>query len=187
MGAPGGEASFSLHSAGSPRVDDVKEWFGLLARLVVGGVWLAAGALKIPDPASSVRAVRAYDLLPESAVPTVGHALPALEIVLGVALIVGVLIRFSAVLSALLQVAFIIGISSAWVRGLEIECGCFGNGGVDTNAAAHYPWDIARDVGLLLLSLWLVWRPRTRLALDNLIFRPLERTTDVREQAHVNH
>jgi uncharacterized membrane protein YphA (DoxX/SURF4 family) len=119
-------------------------------------------------------------------VPTIGHALPALEIVLGLALIVGVLIRFSAVLSALLQVAFIIGISSAWARGLEIECGCFGNGGVDTNAAAHYPWDIARDVGLLLLSLWLVWRPRTRLALDNLIFRPLERTTDVREQAHVN-
>ena len=165
----------------------MKEWFGLLGRLVVGGVWLAAGVLKVPDPASSVRAVRAYDLLPEAVVPTIGHALPALEIVLGVALIVGVLVRFTAALSALLQPAFIIGIASPWARGLEIQCGCFGgDGSADANAAAQYPWDIARDVGLLLLSLWLVWRPRTRLALDNLIFRPLERTTDVREQAHVN-
>ena len=150
----------------------MKEWYGLLARLVVGGVWLAAGALKVPDPASSVRAVRAYDLLPESVVPTIGHALPALEIVLGVALIVGVLVRGAAVLSAILQVAFIIGISSAWARGLQIDCGCFGDGGFDADATAKYPWEIARDVGLLLLSLWLVWRPRTRFALDNLIFRP---------------
>ena len=36
------------------------EWFGLVARLVTGGVWLVAGALKLPDPAASVRAVRAY-------------------------------------------------------------------------------------------------------------------------------
>src|SRR4051794_13609155 len=46
-------------------------WAGLVARLVVGGVWIAAGWLKLPDPAESVRAVRAYDLLPESIVPTV--------------------------------------------------------------------------------------------------------------------
>ena len=48
-------------------------WFLLAARLLVGGVWVVAGALKLPDPAASVRAVRAYDLLPEAIVPTVGH------------------------------------------------------------------------------------------------------------------
>jgi uncharacterized membrane protein YphA (DoxX/SURF4 family) len=151
----------------------VREWFGLLARLVTGGVWLTAGLLKIGDGAASVRAVRAYDLLPEAVVPTLGHALPALEVVVGLALVAGFLTRWFGGLSALLQVAFIIGIASAWARGLEIKCGCFGNGGPDVNAAAHYPWDIARDVGLLLLSLWLVWRPLTRLSLDSLIFRPL--------------
>jgi uncharacterized membrane protein YphA (DoxX/SURF4 family) len=168
----------------------VKEWFGTLARLVVGGVWLAAGLLKVNDGAASVRAVRAYDLLPESVVPTVGHALPALEIVVGLALVVGALVRGVAVVSALLQVAFIIGISSAWARGLQIDCGCFGDGGFDADAAAKYPWDIARDVGLLLLSLWLVWRPRTRLALDTFIFRPLtappERLDHADEQANVH-
>jgi uncharacterized membrane protein YphA (DoxX/SURF4 family) len=166
----------------------VKEWFGTLARLVVGGVWLVAGLLKVSDGAASVRAVRAYDLLPESVVPTVGHALPALEIVVGLALVAGALVRGVAVVSALLQVAFIIGISSAWARGLQIECGCFGGGGFDADAAAQYPWDIARDAGLLLLSLWLVRRPRTRLALDTFIFRPLplERFDHADEQEHVN-
>jgi uncharacterized membrane protein YphA (DoxX/SURF4 family) len=165
----------------------VKEWFGTLARLVVGGVWLAAGLLKVGDGAGSVRAVRAYDLVPESVVPTVGHALPAHEVVVGLALVLGALTRGVAVVSALLQVAFIIGISSAWARGLQIDCGCFGGGGFDADATSKYPWEIARDTGLLLLSLWLVWRPRTRLSLDHLIFRPLtappERLDHVDEQA----
>ena len=165
----------------------MKEWFGTLARLVVGGVWLAAGLLKVSDGAASVRAVRAFRLLPESVVPTVGHALPALEIVVGLALVLGVLTRGTAVVSSLLQVAFIIGIASAWARGLEIKCCCFGNGGADPNAASQYPWEIARDTGLLLLSLWLVWRPRTRLALDTLIFRPLPAARPMDEPGELQH
>lgn len=141
---------------------------GLVARLVVGGVWLAAGVLKLPDPAENVRAVRAYRLLPEGVVPFVGHLLPVLEIVVGVCLVLGLLTRMMALLSALMLSAFIIGIASAWARGLQIECGCFGGGaGPGVNATAKYPWDIARDVGLMLLSAWLVWRPRTRYAVDN--------------------
>lgn len=153
-------------------------WFGLVARLVTGGVWVVAGALKVPHPGESVRAVRAYDLLPEGVVPTVGHALPALEIVVGLALVAGVFVRWTAVVSALLFAAFVVGIASAWARGLSIDCGCFGGGGYEEGARAAYPWEIARDLGLFLLAAWLVWRPRTRLALDNLIFRRHERTFD---------
>ena len=145
-------------------------WFGLAARLVVGGVWIAAGALKLPDPAASVRAVRAYDLLPESVVPTVGHLLPVVEVVVGLCLVLGVLVRWMSVASVLLFAAFIFGISAAWSRGLRIECGCFGGGGYDPNATSEYPREIARDVGLLLLSAYLVWRPRTRWSLDGLLF-----------------
>ncbi len=70
-------------------------------------------------------------------------------------------------LSCLLLVAFIVGIASAWARGLQIECGCFGGGGGPAvNASAAYPWELARDVGLLAASAWLVWRPRTPLSVD---------------------
>lgn len=141
-----------------------------MVRLVVGGVWIVAGALKLPDPAASVRAVRAYDLLPETVVPTVGHLLPVVEVVVGLCLVLGLLVRFSGVLSVLLFAAFVVGIASAWHRGLQIDCGCFGGGGYAEGATDDYPWEIARDSALLVASAWLAWRPRTRLALDNRLF-----------------
>ena len=97
-----------------------------------------------------------------------GHALPILEILVGLCLLLGLLTRVAAGMSMLLLVAFVVGVGSAWARGLSIECGCFGGGaGPAANAAAKYPWEIARDLGLLALSAWLVRRPRTPWATDN--------------------
>ena len=83
----------------------------------------------------------------------------------------------------MLQVAFIIGIASVWARGISINCGCFGDGGPDPDAISKYPWEIARDVGLLLLSLFLVWLRRTPLALDNLLYAATPEGRDVEEAA----
>jgi uncharacterized membrane protein YphA (DoxX/SURF4 family) len=151
---------------------------GVLARLVVGVVDLVAGIAKFPDPAANVRQVRAFDILPEAVVPTVGHALPTIEIIVGSALVLGLLTRAFAVIGALFFVAFIIGIAAAWVRGLEINCGCFGSQGVPANPHRQYAIDIARDIGLLLCCAWLTVWPRTRLALDNLLFPHHERLPD---------
>ncbi len=143
---------------------------GLIARLVTGGVWIVAGGLKVTDPAASIDAIRAYELLPWSVVEPLGYALPAVEIVVGLALVLGAFTRGAAVVSALLFVAFIIGIASVWARGIEIDCGCFGGGGPKEDAASAYPWEIARDAALLVVSLYLVVVRRTRLAVDNLLF-----------------
>jgi uncharacterized membrane protein YphA (DoxX/SURF4 family) len=148
----------------------VKEWLGTAARLLTGGVWIWAGAIKLPDPDQSVLSVRAYQLLPGDTATTVGHLLPVLEVVVGACLVLGLLTRGAALVSGLLFVAFIIGIASVWARGITIDCGCFGDGGFDPDAASRYPWEIARDVGLLALSAYLLWQGRTRLALDNLLF-----------------
>lgn len=145
-------------------------WVGLLARLVTGGVWIVAGGLKITEPDASIAAVRAYQLLPSSVAEAVGIALPAVELVIGLALVIGVFTRGAAVLSALLFVAFIIGIASVWARGIEIDCGCFGGGGAKAGAASDYPWEIARDTALLAASLLVVSVRRTRLALDSVLF-----------------
>lgn len=149
----------------------MKEWVGLVARLVVGTVWIWAGAAKVLDPAQSVAAVRAYQLLPGTLAEPVGQLLPVLEVLVGALLVLGLLTRAAAVVSSLLFVAFIIGIASVWARGLSIDCGCFGGGGYDPDAASKYPWEIARDAILLLLSLFLVWLPSSRLSLDSLLFR----------------
>ncbi len=150
----------------------VTTWLGLVARLVTGGVWLVAGGVKLMDPAASVRAVRAYDLLPEAIVPAVGYLLPAVEVAVGLMLVLGVFTRAAAVTSVALFAIFIAGIISVWMRGISIDCGCFGGGGAKKDAIDDYPWEIARDFGLLLLSAWLVWMPRTALAVDNLLRSP---------------
>ena len=151
-------------------------WTGLLARLIIGGVWVYAGLLKLPHPEASVSAVRAYQLLPTGAAEVVGHVLPMLEVVIGVCLNSGLLTRVNGAVSALLQIAFVIGIGSVWSRGIEIDCGCFGDGGPDPDALSKYPWEITRDLGLMALSLYLVIKPRTAFALDALIFGKPEPT-----------
>ncbi|MDN5746245.1 MAG: DoxX family membrane protein, partial [Nocardioidaceae bacterium] len=137
---------------------------------VTGGVWLVAGGLKLTEPDASIDAVRAYQLLPSSMAEAVGLVLPSVEVVLGLALVLGVLTRSAAVVSALLFVAFVIGIASVWARGIEINCGCFGGGGAQAGASSEYPWEIARDAALLLASLFVAWLGRTRLALDSVLF-----------------
>lgn len=151
-----------------------KSIVGILARLIVGGVWIVAGALKIGSPESSITAVRAYQLLPMGMAETVGRLLPAFELIIGICLVLGVLLRVTGLISALMQLAFIIGIASVWMRGISINCGCFGDGGAVEDAFSKYPWEIARDVGLMLLSLWLVFGPATPFALDRILFKKTE-------------
>ncbi|WP_432558291.1 MauE/DoxX family redox-associated membrane protein [Granulicoccus sp. GXG6511] len=148
------------------------EWFGLVARVVLAVVWLIASLLKLPYLEESVLAVRGYQILPYDLAVVVGYLLPIIELILGLLLIVGLFTRPAAVVSALIMIAFVIGIAQAWARGLAIDCGCFGGGGEIAleEAQAKYPWDIARDVGLFLLAAWLVWRPRTPFSLDEKLF-----------------
>ena len=54
---------------------------------------------------------------------------PGSRSAVGLLLVIGLLTRVSAVVLGLLLVAFIVGVGSAWARGLSIDCGCFGGGG----------------------------------------------------------
>ena len=101
---------------------------GLLARLILGVVLIWAGAAKVTSPAVSARAVRAFQILPYDFAGYVGYGLPLLEILIGLLLVIGLFTRISAAVGGLLMLAFIIGIASAWARGLTIDCGCFGGG-----------------------------------------------------------
>ncbi|HMT31785.1 MAG TPA: DoxX family membrane protein [Dermatophilaceae bacterium] len=139
---------------------------GTLLRLVLGGVLLVAGALKVTNLGASALAVRAYQLLPYDLAGYVGYALPVVEIIVGLLLILGLFTRAAAVLGGLLMLAFVIGICWAWAKGLSIDCGCFGGGGEISSGRTAYPLDFARDLVLLLAAGWLVRRPATAYALD---------------------
>ncbi len=140
-------------------------WLALGGRLILGGTLLAAGLLKVAHPYTSAAAVRAYRLLPNSLATTLGYALPWVEIGVSIALILGLYTRGASIISALLLLAFIFGVASAWARGLTIDCGCFGGGGQVAPGATRYGQEIARDVGLAVIAGFLIWRPRSNFAL----------------------
>jgi uncharacterized membrane protein YphA (DoxX/SURF4 family) len=155
----------SLHGGG--RRGDL---IGLLARLILGVVLIVAGALKVTSPASSAIAVRAFQILPYDVAGYVGYALPVVEIVVGLLLVVGLFTRAAALVGGLLMLAFLIGIISAWKRGLSIDCGCFGGGGTIGAAQTQYGKDVLRDAGLAACAAWLVARPGTAYSLSHRLF-----------------
>lgn len=161
-------ASGSHASDPLPSVRLVSSWVTTAARLVLGAVLIVSGALKINAPAMSVQAVRAYELLPEPLVQIVGYGLPVIEIIIGALLVIGLFTRVVAVIAGLVMTAFVIGIASAWARGLRIDCGCFGGGGqLAEGQDPNYLWDLLRDFGLLLCAAWIVAKPPGRFAMDS--------------------
>lgn len=101
-------------------------WALLGARLFVGAVLLAAGALKAADPSQAVMAVGAYGLVPPKLALAIGFLLPGIEIAVGAALVTGLLTRGAALLAALLSVMFLFVVGWAHWKSLDIACGCFG-------------------------------------------------------------
>jgi uncharacterized membrane protein YphA (DoxX/SURF4 family) len=143
----------------------------LLARLILGGVLLAAGGLKVFKPTDSANAVAAYKLMPTELAHLIGYALPWLEVAIGLLLIVGFMVRPAAVLSGLIMIVFIGAIASVWARGMLIDCGCFGGGGeIDPSLASevrmNYFIEIMRDLGLALAALYLYFFPYGKLSIE---------------------
>ena len=143
-------------------------WFGLISRLILGGVLFAAGWLKAFKFDESQMAVRAYEVLPISVANTLGIILPWLEIGVAILLILGVAIRPAALFSGALMLLFIAAITQAGLRGLSIDCGCFGGGGTVEPGKTRYLEEIARDSGLFLLALYLYRYPLTKFAIEKL-------------------
>lgn len=143
----------------------------LLARLLLGGVLLVAGGLKITKPTESASAVAAYKILPANLAHVVGYALPWLEVIIALLLIVGFMVRPAAIAGGAIMLVFTAAIASVWARGLLIDCGCFGGGGeIDPSLAAQvhrtYFIEILRDLGLAVTALYLYLFPYGKLSFE---------------------
>jgi putative oxidoreductase len=145
----------------------------LVSRLVLGGVFLVAGATKIPDPGGLAASIRSYELsLPEWFVSFSAHALPYLEVMLGLYLLAGLFQKVSAWATTGFTFLFLLALLQGALRGLEIDCGCFGSSAGETNSL----WlAAARDVGLLLLGLHLALAPVGSFSVDALLQRGHQR------------
>lgn len=141
--------------------------FFLLSRFALGGVFVYAGVVKIWNFAGHHSATPDFyeDIvnfhLLEALLPArfasdlamiAAIYLPWLELSAGLALLLHRAVAGAAALIALLTTIFLGALASAWARGLEISCGCFGHETLATN----YPLHLLGNAALLALALSLL-------------------------------
>lgn len=117
-------------------------WAKVLVRLVVAGLFIYAGAIKMAQPDTFLGDIESYRMMPYVMAWVVAFYLPPFEILCGLVLLISMLRNVAAVLLLLLMIVFTIAIAVAWARGLDISCGCFGASETKTN----YLWLIIRDL-----------------------------------------
>lgn len=119
----------------------------LISRLLLGGLLLAAGWPKVTEPGAFIRDIWNFHLVPESWAYWIAAGFPYLEIVAALALITGLQRRGAHVLIGGMLAVFLVFHVSAWARGLDTACGCFGT--TDPRATAWHPlWWIALVLGM---------------------------------------
>lgn len=134
------------------------------ARLLVGGVFVAAAAGKLLEPAGAFAlSLDAYRLVPDAAIPIISTWLPWGELVLGAYLVVGFETRWAGVAAALGFAVFSAAIATNLILGVPLEnCGCFGKLLSREGAAATLVGDLLLVGG----SVWLVRHPVSWASLD---------------------
>ena len=141
-------AAFLAWKGGRRR--SVRRCLGGFCRMGLGGLFAYAGAMKLCDVHAFAALIARYEMLPAFAPPILAVALPIAEVVLGLGLVVSRRVRFFAGAIAVLLAMFLVALSQAALRGLDVSCGCFGGVSSGTLGPA-----IVRDVLLLAASLWL--------------------------------
>jgi len=129
----------------------------VLFRLVLGGLFVYAGIVKVLDPLDFAQNIRNYRLVGQSLSFLAAIILPWLEILAGLALAAGVWTRASALVISALLGFFIVLTLVTIVRGLDVDCGCFGALSRKSGFGV-----ILEDLGMLYMGLCLLFAHERR-------------------------
>ena len=134
----------------------------LFVRVILGGVLVVTGALKVGHAPDLAAAIAGFRLLPAAVIPLMALLLPLFEIVLGAYLLVGLFARAAGWVACAQFVVYGAAIASAVVRGIAANCGCFG-----PNDAATADWPhVAFDLLLAALGAFIALYAPGAFALD---------------------
>lgn len=133
-------------------MSELKRYFPAAVRIALGAVFIYAAVLKIVDPVGFAGSVAAYRILPYFGSYLTAAVLPFVELTCGVLLVLGYRVRGGALIIAAMNLVFMVALGAAIVRGLDIDCGCFKQGGAKTT-----PWTaLARDTVFLAMTLFVL-------------------------------
>jgi putative oxidoreductase len=148
-------------------------WVSGFFRLVLGGIFVVSGLAKIADPVRTLLTFREFQLLPGSMEVFLAVYIPWLEFILGLSTILGILYRSSAFLIAGLNTLFILAIGSLLVRGIKVDCGCFGLMADLLHLPDQADWKaIARNLVFIGMALFIARTEASPFCLENYLKKP---------------
>tara|TARA_B100000900_G_scaffold279029_1_gene238640 strand:+ start:1351 stop:1782 length:432 start_codon:yes stop_codon:yes gene_type:complete len=121
---------------------------GQFIEIIVGAVFLWSGIAKLLDPSAFLSAILTYEVFSYKVSVIASLGVPYLELCVGACLVFRVIIVGARLLAVVLLVLFIILLSQAAMRGLDVDCGCFGSS--TKSSESGFFWPIARDVIMLI-------------------------------------
>ena len=123
-----------------------------LLRLAIAALFLFAAITKLVDPSAFAQQIANYQLTPWPVNAVLSVFLPALELCVGVCLLLGRWESGALGWVAILLTVFSGALLSAVVRGLSIDCGCFGRSIENTGTV----WPLIQNLVLLAVTgfLW---------------------------------
>ena len=121
-----------------------------IARLLLSGLFIYGGALHVFDPAEMRRAIEGYQWVGGVWAIIGAYVIPWLEVWAGVGLFFKKFRPASALIIFGLMAIFTVATIWAWIRGIDLNCGCFGH--MAGESPDDYRWLLARDVGILFLA-----------------------------------
>ena len=130
-------------------------WLSVRVQIALGAVFVAAAIPKILDPPAFAHMIYNYRLVPGGLVNALALVMPWIELLAGLALVLGVWRREAALVAGALLVVFLGAIGWNLLRGHGIDCGCFdvrSAGKSRDEQLADMRWVLLRDVGLLVLA-----------------------------------
>ena len=134
-------------------MNGMKRYLPAAIRVSLGAIFIYAALPKIADPVAFAGSVANYRILPYFWSYLAAAVLPFLELICGLLLVSGYRVKTGALIIAALNVAFMAALVSVIVRGLDIDCGCFKQGGSKTS-----PWiALGRDAIFLAMTATVLW------------------------------
>jgi putative oxidoreductase len=130
-------------------------WLTIRVQLALGALFVIAAVPKIIDPPSFAHMIYNYRLVPAALINLMALAMPWIELLAGLALILGVWRRAALMLIAALLVVFITAIGINLGRDNAIDCGCFNvadAGKTHAQRIFDMKVDVFRDLGMLLMA-----------------------------------
>lgn len=114
-----------------------------IVALILGGIFIYAGIIKIIDPIAFARDIDNYHMLPWTISVRLAFYLPWLEVFCGLAVVCGLFYRGALLILNALIFIFIVASIVAKARGLDITCGCFGHASKNWSFSSHLFLDFA--------------------------------------------